>query len=58
MLVQGSARVGFIIGRPIAQVKSPGLFNQHVTDTAADRVLVPDLKARHRPALAGLPSPR
>ncbi len=41
MLVQGTTRVGFIIGHPIAQVKSPGLFNRHFAEAGADRVLVP-----------------
>jgi shikimate dehydrogenase len=41
MLVGGTTRVGLIIGHPIAQVKSPGLFNRHFAERGEDRVLVP-----------------
>jgi shikimate dehydrogenase len=48
MLIQGRTRVSAIIGHPITQVKSPGLFNQHFAEQGQDRALVPvDLAPAH-----------
>jgi shikimate dehydrogenase len=41
MLVEAGTRIGLIIGHPVGQAKSPGLFNRHFAALGEDRVLVP-----------------
>ena len=41
MIVQGGTRIGLIIGHPVGQVQSPGLFNRHFASRDEDAVLVP-----------------
>lgn len=46
--VTGKSRVIFLIGTPVAQTESPGLFNRHFAQTGIDRVVTPlDLKPPH-----------
>ncbi len=55
MLVQGNTRVSVIIGHPIGQVKSPGLFNAHCAAQRLDRVLVPaDLAPEQLPGFLAM----
>lgn len=49
-LVTGQTRVIFMIGSPIAQARSPYLFNTYFADHGADRIMVPvDVGARALP---------
>jgi shikimate dehydrogenase len=41
MIVRGTTRISQIIGHPIAQVRSPELFNQELERLGADAVLIP-----------------
>ncbi len=46
--VTGRSRVIFLIGTPVAQTESPGLFNRHFAENGIDRVVAPlDLKPAH-----------
>lgn len=51
ILVTGTTRVVFMIGTPVAQARSPFLFNRHFSDGGANRIMIPlDVSP------AGLPS--
>ena len=41
ILVTGTTRVVFMIGTPVAQTRSPFLFNRHFADSGANRIMVP-----------------
>lgn len=41
ILVTGATRVVFMIGTPVAQARSPFLFNRHFADRGENRVMVP-----------------
>src|SRR5690349_19782845 len=41
MTVRGTTRITQIIGHPIAQVRSPELFNEHTASLGIDAVLIP-----------------
>jgi len=41
MTVRGTTRISQIIGHPIAQVRSPEMFNQHIAALNLDAVLIP-----------------
>jgi shikimate dehydrogenase len=41
MIVRGTTGICQIIGHPIAQVRSPELFNQEIEQLGTDAVLIP-----------------
>lgn len=41
ILVTGTTRVVFMIGTPVAQTRSPFLFNRHFADSGENRIMVP-----------------
>jgi shikimate dehydrogenase len=50
MLVRGTTRVTLIIGHPIAQVRSPALFNRRFRDLGSDSVMIPaDISPKQLP---------
>jgi shikimate dehydrogenase len=53
--IRGDARIAFIAGDPVAQVRTPAIFNAWAASTGADAVM---LQARVSPERLGDSSPR